>query len=81
MMSVWRYDHGHCTGLTSGRLIAAPRRGWGAYNVDNVLKVMVGGLEPELAAQKLGKTISAPKNNFPSGPSLTVGRNCNVLST
>lgn len=38
----------------------------GAYNVDNVLKVMVRGLEQELDARMAGKTIKAQRGNFPS---------------
>jgi hypothetical protein len=38
----------------------------GAYNVDNVLKVMVRGLEQELEARMAGKTIKAQRGNFPS---------------
>jgi hypothetical protein len=38
----------------------------GAYNVDNVLKVMVRGLEQELEARMAGKTISAQRDNYPS---------------
>jgi Protein of unknown function (DUF4239) len=38
----------------------------GAYNVDNVLKVMVRGLEQELEARMAGKTINAQRGNFPS---------------
>ncbi|KAG7363612.1 DUF4239 domain containing protein [Nitzschia inconspicua] len=38
----------------------------GAYNVDNVLKVMVRGLEQELDARMAGKTIEAQRRNFPS---------------
>lgn len=53
----------------------------GAYNVDNVLKVMVRGLEQELEARMQGRTISAQKSNYPSGPSLTAGMNSNVSST
>jgi len=38
----------------------------GAYNVDNVLKVMVRGLEQELKARLDGKKISAMAGNYPS---------------
>jgi len=38
----------------------------GAYNVDNVLKVMVRGLEKELEARTNGVTIKAQLGNFPS---------------
>ncbi|KAL3920051.1 MAG: hypothetical protein SGARI_007044 [Bacillariaceae sp.] len=38
----------------------------GAYNVDNVLAVMVRGLEQELDARMAGKTIKAQRGNFPS---------------
>jgi hypothetical protein len=38
----------------------------GAYNVDNVLKVMVRGLEQELEARMAGKTVIAQRGNFPS---------------
>jgi hypothetical protein len=38
----------------------------GAYNVDNVLKVMVSGLEQELSARMDGKLIHAMKGNYPS---------------
>jgi hypothetical protein len=38
----------------------------GAYNVDNVLKVMVRGLEEELEARMQGKTIQAQRGNYPS---------------
>ena len=38
----------------------------GAYNVDNVLKVMVTGLEHELQARLDGKQINAMSGNYPS---------------
>jgi hypothetical protein len=38
----------------------------GAYNVDNVLKVMVKGLEEELQARMDGKLVNAMKGNHPS---------------
>jgi hypothetical protein len=38
----------------------------GAYNVDNVLKVMVSGLEQELSARMDGKLIMAMQGNYPS---------------
>ena len=38
----------------------------GAYNVDNVLKVMVKGLEHELQARLDGKQIDAMAGNYPS---------------
>ena len=38
----------------------------GAYNVDNVLNVMVSGLEQELNARMDGKLIHAMKGNYPS---------------
>lgn len=38
----------------------------GAYNVDNVLKVMVRGLEQELRARMDGKKISAMVGKYPS---------------
>jgi hypothetical protein len=42
----------------------------GAYNVDNVLKVMVRGLEQELSARMDGKLIHAMKGNYPSTPTI-----------
>ena len=38
----------------------------GVYNVDEVLKVMVSGLEKELEARVNGATIKAQLGNFPS---------------
>jgi hypothetical protein len=38
----------------------------GAYNVDNVLKVMVRGLEQELSARMDGKKINNMKGVYPS---------------
>jgi hypothetical protein len=49
----------------------------GAYNVDNVLKVMVSGLEQELEARMQGKTIKAQRGNYPS-PSMMVSTSSNA---
>lgn len=38
----------------------------GAYNVDNVLKVMVKGLEHELQARLDGKQLNSMAGNYPS---------------
>lgn len=38
----------------------------GAYNVDNVLKVMVSGLEQELSARLDGKIINTMQGVYPS---------------
>eukprot|EP00980_Cylindrotheca_fusiformis_P026816 scaffold17595_cov113-Cylindrotheca_fusiformis.AAC.1 len=47
----------------------------GAYNVDNVLKVMVRGLEQELKARMEGKAIQNMKGVFPSLPNNNKRRN------
>jgi hypothetical protein len=44
----------------------------GAYNVDNVLKVMVRGLEQELSARMDGKKINNMKGVYPSSPAKVI---------